>query len=295
MPDRAAVFEDRVPYRVAVLGFGDEQFFEIGVLDDEAARQRLVGIDVGGDGFDAGAGAAGDDRDARSGSNRHLARKALHDAHVGGIGAGAAFGRQIHRRLIDLGADVLEHFQVPRLGHGAFEGQPARLIEAVQAHDAKADGTFAFGGIFGACHFGFGAVDVILQHIVEEAHAIFDEAGVGVPLVPGFEVERRQAADRGAVIAEMVRPGGQGDFGTQVGRADLQPQIALVLGHGAVHFIDEDDVGLAGRQPGFDQLGEQAAGIDLTALFAGFGADEVEGRAIAHRCHEVVGDEDAVV
>src|SRR3546814_2762616 len=58
----AAFFEDRVPHRVAVLRLVDEQAFEVRVLDPEAARQRLVGIDVRRDRLDAGAGAAADDR-----------------------------------------------------------------------------------------------------------------------------------------------------------------------------------------------------------------------------------------
>jgi hypothetical protein len=49
MLDRAATLQDRVPDRVAVLGLGDQQLFQIRVLDREGARQRLVGVDVGRD------------------------------------------------------------------------------------------------------------------------------------------------------------------------------------------------------------------------------------------------------
>src|SRR3546814_13102064 len=62
MLDRAALLQDGVPRLLAVLGLGDQQLFQIGVADDEAARQRLVRIDVGGDRLDAGGSAAADDR-----------------------------------------------------------------------------------------------------------------------------------------------------------------------------------------------------------------------------------------
>ena len=190
---------------------------------------------------------------------------------------------------------MLEDLLVPTLGQRAFERQAARLEEAVQAHHAQAHRTFAHGCIGGPRHRRFGPINIILQHIVEEAHAILDELRLVVPLVPSFDIQRRQAAHRGAIIAQMVRPGGQGDFGTQVRRRHLQPQITLVLGHGAVHFIDEDDVGLAGGQPCFHQLGEQRAGIDFGALLASLRADQIELVAVAHRFHELVGDQHAMV
>ena len=49
MLDAAAMFEDRVPDIIAVLRLLDQQLFEIGILDREAARQRLVRIDIGRD------------------------------------------------------------------------------------------------------------------------------------------------------------------------------------------------------------------------------------------------------
>ena len=113
---------------------------------------------------------------------------------------------------------MLEDFQVPGLRHRPFERQVACLQEAVEAHDAKADRAFTAGAIFGARHFGRGAVDIVGEHIVEEAHDVFDDLLVAVPFVPGFEIERREAADRRAVIAEMVAPRGEGDFAAEVRR-----------------------------------------------------------------------------
>src|SRR3546814_15359589 len=71
------------------------------------------------------------------------------------------------------------------------------------------------------------------------------------------EVERREAADGGAIIAEMVAAGGEGDFAAQVRGGDLEAQIAVMLGHHAVHLVDEDDVGLDRREARFDELLEQ--------------------------------------
>src|SRR5690606_16181870 len=61
--DRAAVLENRVPDVGGILRFRLEQLLQIGVLDRETARQRLVSVDVGRDRLDAGAGATADDRD----------------------------------------------------------------------------------------------------------------------------------------------------------------------------------------------------------------------------------------
>ncbi len=115
--------------------------------------------------------------------------------------------------------------------------------------------------------------------------------------IPGLEVERGQAADRGAIVAEMVLAGRQGDLRAQVRGRDLEAEIAVMLGHHPVHVVGEDDVGLAGGEAGLDQLLEQRAGIDRCR-----GLDAVLGAAcsahsapVAHRFHERVGDQHAVV
>src|SRR3546814_3190833 len=89
--------------------------------------------------------------------------------------------------------------------------------------------------------------------VVEHPHHVLDKALVAVPFVPGFEIEAGEAADCGAIIAEMVAPRGQRDLAAQIRGRDLQPQVAVMLGHHAVHLVDEDDVGLAGRQPCLDR------------------------------------------
>ena len=68
-----------------------------------------------------------------------------------------------------------------------------------------------------------------------------------------------------------------------------------MLGHRLVHRIDEDDVRLAGRQAGLDQLLEQRARVDLAALRPVAWRAQRELGALAHRLHELVGDEHAVV
>jgi subtilisin family serine protease len=98
------------------------------------------------------------------------------------------------------------------------------------------------------------ASDIVAEHIVEETHDILDELLVLVPLVPCFDVERRQAADRGAIGAEMVAARRERDFRAEVRRRDFEAEIAVMLGHRLVHRVDEDDVGLARREAGLDQL-----------------------------------------
>src|SRR3546814_13167351 len=69
-----------------------------------------------------------------------------------------------------------------------------------------------------------------------------DERLVAVPLVPGFEVQRREAADRGAIVAEMVAARRQRDLRAEVRGRDLEAEVAVMLGHHPVHLVDEDDV-----------------------------------------------------
>ena len=107
--------------------------------------KSLVGVDVGRDRLDARAGAAGDDRDRRGRGDRHLAAEALHHAHVRGVGAGAPFLGEHQRRLVDLGADMLEDFACSTLGHRPLERDVARLEEGVEAHHAEADAALALG------------------------------------------------------------------------------------------------------------------------------------------------------
>ncbi len=165
----------------------------------------------------------------------------------------------------------------------------------MEAHHPHADRTLAPGAVFGARHFGRRAVDIVLQHVVEEAHDVLDEGPVVVPLVPGLQVERGQAAHRRAVVAEMIDPGRQGDFRAQVRGRDLEPELAVMLRHHPVHCVGEDDIGLAGGQPRLDQLLEQRARIDRGAHRIILGAAQVELGSIAHRFHEFVGEQHAVV
>src|SRR5436190_13419718 len=93
----------------------------------------------------------------------------------------------------------------------------------------------------------------------------------------------------------MVAAGRQSDLAAQVGSRYLEAQVAVMLGHRAVHLVDEDDVRLAGGEAGLDQFLEQAAGIDLAALRLVLGAAQDELVAVAHGFHELVGDQHAVV
>src|SRR5690349_24236118 len=50
---------------------------------------------------------------------------------------GAALLREHQRGLVDLGPDMLEDLHVPGFGHRSFEGQAARLQEAMEAHQDR--------------------------------------------------------------------------------------------------------------------------------------------------------------
>jgi hypothetical protein len=165
----------------------------------------------------------------------------------------------------------------------------------VEAHHAHADRAFARCRILGAGHFVGRAVDEVLKHVVEETQHVFDKALVALPFVPGFQVERREAADRRAVVAQMVDAGGQGDFRAQVRGRDLEAQFTMMRGHHAVHRVVEDDIGLARGEAHFDQLLEQRARIELVAHRAVLGAAQGKFGAVAHGFHEFVGQQHAVV
>src|SRR3546814_5048820 len=60
----------------------------------------------------------------------------------------------------------------------------------------------------------------------------------------------------------------------------------MMLGHHAVHLVDEDDVGLAGREARLDELLEQAARIDGAADALVLRRAEVEFTAVADRSEE---------
>jgi len=63
----------------------------------------------------------------------------------------------------------------------------------------------AHGGIGRLGEVGAGIVDETLQRIVEEAHHVLDEGRMLVPLEVGLDVERGEAADRGALACRDGR------------------------------------------------------------------------------------------
>ena len=109
----AGLFKDAVPDIGRILRLFLKQFFQIGVLDDEAARQSFVRVDIGRDWLDTRAGAAADDRNRCGRGNRHLAGETLHNAHFFGIRTCTAFVGEHHGCYVDLRADMLEEFHVP--------------------------------------------------------------------------------------------------------------------------------------------------------------------------------------
>ena len=165
----------------------------------------------------------------------------------------------------------------------------------MEAHQAQAHRTLARGGVLGRAHGVGRAVDEVLQHVVEEAHDVFDEGRMVAPFQELLGVDRGQAADGGALAAQVVLAGRQHDLRAQVRLLDLEAELALVLGQGAVHRALEDQVGLAGLQADLEDLLPQAAGVDVAHHFAGLGREQAERLAVAHGLHERVGDRDSVV
>ncbi len=124
----------------------------------------------------------------------------------------------------------------------------------METHDAHADAALAGGGVGGARHAGGGVVDEVLEHVVEETQHVLHEGRMIGPFVVGFEIQRGEAADRRALLAVMIAAGGQGNLGAQVAHFHFQAELLVMLGDGAVHVVDEDDVRFAGLHAGGEQL-----------------------------------------
>ena len=82
----------------------------------------------------------------------------------------------------------------------------------MEAHDTKPDGALTHRRIARLGHAIRCGVDELLQHVIQEAHHVRDETRMVLPLEPGLEVQRGKAADRGAVLAMLISPRGQGDL-----------------------------------------------------------------------------------
>lgn len=120
--DRAFGDGDVGPGGVVVAAFGGQELLKVAVADGEAAGEGFLEEDVGGDGFDAGAGVAGNDGDGGGGGDCHFIGEAFHEAVIGRVGAGAAFLGEGFRCEVGAGADVFEDFDVPGFCHRGFEG-----------------------------------------------------------------------------------------------------------------------------------------------------------------------------
>ena len=189
---------------------------------------------------------------------------------LGGIRAGAAFLGQHRGGGVGLFADLLEDPLVPDLGHDAFERDAVGLQEGMEAHDAQADGTFAHGRIAGAGHVIRRVVDEVLQHVVEEAHDVFDEARIVLPFQIGLQVQRRQAADGRAVPRpSLVEARRQGDLAAQVGHLDVEAGQLVVFRDLPVHVIpdrsDRARRSRSGRSKAYGSTGSRALTLRMTA------------------------------
>ena len=116
-----------------------------------------------------------------------------------------------------------------------------------------------------------------------------------VPLEIALEVERRQAADGGALLAVMVDAGRQRDLAAQVRGLDLEARELVMLGPGVVHVIDEHQVGLAGLDARRQDADPERTGRDLALHRAVLRRYQRPLLVVLDRAHEGVGDEKPVV
>ena len=295
MLHRALVREDRLPRVLGIQPLRAQHLLQRRIAHAERARQRLVRVDVGRDRLDAGAGAAADHRDAGGGRDRELVREALQHAAFGGVGAGAAFFGECARRRVGLAPQMLEHAQVGGARQRALERNAVVLQPGMKAHGAEAHRALAHRRILRRVHRSRRVVDELLQHVVQHAQYVFDEARLRAPLLPGLEVHRRQAAHRGAGAAQVVDAGGQQDLAAQVRLAHLEPEFALMWRELVVGRVAEQQIRLAGLQPRLENLLPQVARRQRAQLRAVLRAAQRKRQIVAHRLHEFVGDADAMV
>src|SRR5262249_14274271 len=151
---------------------------------------------------------------------------------------------------------------VPALRERALERNAVRLEERVEAHRAESDGALALGGVPRVRHARGRRRDVLLEHIVEEAKQVLDEERLPAPLVPGLEVNGREAADRRARLAVVVSPRRQQDLAAEIRLAHGEPELALMLRQSAVRGVDEEQIRLARLQAGLEDLLPEQTGGD---------------------------------
>ena len=295
MLDGALVREDRLPSRFAVEVLRREHFLQRLVAHAERARQRLVRVDVGGDGLDAGARTAANHADAGRRRDRELVAEALHDAALGGIGAGAALGGQPLGGRVGLAPQVAEHPQVRRPRERALERDAALLQIGMEAHGAEADGALAGCGVTRGSHAVGRALDEVFEHVVEHSQHVLDEALFAAPLVPALEIHRGEAADRRARLTQVVAARRQQDLAAEIRLPHGEARRTLMWREMPIRRIDEQQIGLAGLEPCLEQALPQEARGDFAQPLAGVWAAQRERLVVAHCVHELVGDADAVM
>src|SRR3546814_3838904 len=82
-----------------------------------------------------------------------------------------------------------------------------------------------------------------------------------LPFQEMLEIERGEAADRGALVAEMVAAGGQRDLGAEVRGLHPEADQLVMLRDRPGHMVDEDELGLAGLLPRRHQADPERAGL----------------------------------
>ncbi len=197
-----------------------QQFLQIRIAHREGARQGLVGVDVGRDRLDAGRGAAADDADRGGRRDRDLVAEARHHAasrrrpgRRRALRASATDAASASRRIL-LEDPAGSRTSPCALSNGMFcacrkEWKPITPRPTERSRSAEYCAR-------ASCRRARSSMK-LRQHIVEEAQHVLDEARLLVPLVPGLDVERGQAAHRGALLAAMVDAGRQRDLAAQVG------------------------------------------------------------------------------
>ena len=249
-----------------------------------------MGVDVGRDRLDAGRGAAADDADRRRGGDSQLVGEAFHDPGRCCVQTRAAFGGKHLAGRVGLGLQLGEDAAVPRLGHHALERHAELLQHAVEAHQAQPDRTFLADRVDCPGHARGSVTAEVFQHVVEEAHDVLDEPWDVLPLVVGLGVDRRQAADSGALVGD-----GQHDLSAQVAGLDRHTLLALERCHGLRRRVGPQQIGLARLEAGLEDLGPQLLGVHPAKHLVGLRRAQPVLGPVSDGLHEGVVDRHTVV
>ena len=96
--------------------------------------------------------------------------------------------------------NVLEDAAVKSGCRYRLKCHPFTLQQGVKAHSTNTNRTLKHCRINSLGESHRSVLDKELQHVVQHLHEVWDELRVSPPLIPAFQIDRRQAAHSGTLL-----------------------------------------------------------------------------------------------